>query len=97
MLSEGNPELWIKIFELNVFGALRMLRAFLPDMRKLNFSDIVIVSSVSAKHPYEGGAIYAATKAALDVIAETLRLEVQPNIRVTTISPVLSIPIFSII
>lgn len=85
-LSEGDPERWLKIFELNVFGALRTIRAFLPDMKN-GLSDIIFISSVSAKHPYEGGAIYSATKAALEAIAETLRIEVQPDIRVTTISP----------
>lgn len=86
-LSEGDPELWVKIFELNVFGALRVIRSFLPDMIKNGFGDIVFVSSVSSKQPYDGGAIYSASKAALDVIAETLKLEVQPHLRVTTVSP----------
>lgn len=86
-LSEGDPELWVKIFELNVFGALRVIRSFLPDMIKNGYGDIVFVSSVSSRLPYQGGAIYSASKAALDMIAETLRLEVQPLIRVTILSP----------
>src|SRR5690606_24722264 len=86
-LSEGDPELWLKIINLNVCGALRIVRSFLPDMLKRGFGDIVFVSSVSSKQAYEGGAVYSASKAALDMIAETLRLEVQPHIRVTTISP----------
>lgn len=36
-------------------------------------------------HPYEG--IYSATKSALEGIAETLRLETIPHIKVTLISP----------
>ena len=86
-LAEGDPELWVKIIDLNVCGALRVIRSFLPDMLKKGFGDIVFVSSVSSKKAYEGGAVYAASKAALDMIAETLRLEVQPHIRVTTITP----------
>ncbi|CAN5564162.1 SDR family oxidoreductase [soil metagenome] len=86
-LKDGDPEKWIRIFEINVFGALRIIRAFLPQMLEKERGDIVFISSVSSKHPYPGGAIYAATKASIDVIAETLRLEVQPDIRVTTISP----------
>lgn len=87
LLKEGDPENWVRIFEINVFGALRIIRAFLPQMVEKGQGDIVFISSVSSKHPYSGGAIYAATKASIDVIAETLRLEVQPAIRVTTISP----------
>lgn len=86
-LSEGDPEKWIKIFAVNVFGTLRIIRAFLPDMRRDKLGDIVFISSVSARSPYEGGAIYSGTKSALEAIAETLRLEVQPSIRVTTIVP----------
>src|SRR5690606_600450 len=33
-LSEGDPELWLKIINLNVCGALRIVRSFLPDMLK---------------------------------------------------------------
>jgi predicted outer membrane repeat protein len=87
LLQEGDPENWVRIFEINVFGALRIIRAFLPQMIEKKQGDVVFVSSVSSKHPYSGGAVYAATKASIDVIAETLRLEVQPEIRVTTISP----------
>lgn len=86
-LKDGDPEKWIHIFQTNVFGALRIIRAFLPQMYKRGKGDVVFVSSVSSSKPYSGGAIYAATKASIDIIAETLRLEVQPEIRVTTVSP----------
>lgn len=86
-LKEGNPDRWEEIFKINVFGALRIINGFLKPMMEKGTGDIVFVSSVSANHPYPGGAIYAATKAAIDVIAETLRLETQPDIRVTTVSP----------
>ena len=49
--------------------------------------DIVFVSSVSAHHAHTYGGIYTASKAALEMISETLRLEVQPHVRVTVISP----------
>lgn len=86
-LYEGDPELWLDVFQNNVFGALRIIRAFLPQMKVRGSGDVIFISSVSASKPYPGGAIYTASKAALDVIAETLRLEVQPDIRVTVISP----------
>jgi predicted outer membrane repeat protein len=87
LLKDGNPETWEEIFRINVFGALRIINGFLPAMIEKEEGDIVFISSVSSHHPYQGGAIYAATKAAIDIIAETLRLEVQPNIRVITVSP----------
>jgi NADP-dependent 3-hydroxy acid dehydrogenase YdfG len=86
-LKDGNPDLWEEIFKINVFGTLRIIRGFLPLMMEKGKGDIVLISSVSSKHPYPGGGIYAATKAAIDVIAETLRLEAPPGIRVMTVSP----------
>ena len=86
-LKDGNPDLWEEIFKINVFGTLRIIRGFFPLMVEKGKGDVVLISSVSSKHPYPGGGIYAATKAAIDVIAETLRLETQPIIRVITVSP----------
>ena len=85
-LEEGEPEQWSEIVELNMMSVLRMIRSLVPEMRKKG-GDVVFVSSVSAHHPYEYGAVYSATKAALENIAETLRLEAQPDIRVTMIAP----------
>ncbi len=87
-LAEGDPEKWQSVLNLNVMGHLRTIRSFLPQMlEKNNSSDIVFISSVAARKPHEWGGIYAASKAALQAIAETLRLEVQPKIRVSTILP----------
>jgi NADP-dependent 3-hydroxy acid dehydrogenase YdfG len=85
-LAEGDPAKWSRVFEVNVMGALRLVRAFVPAMLQSG-GDVVMVSSVAARKPYPWGGVYAASKAALDVIAETLRLEVQPRVRVTTVAP----------
>ncbi len=87
-LAEGDPEKWHHIFNLNVMGHLRIIRAFLPQMfEKSNTTDIVFISSVAARKPHAWGGIYAASKAALQSLAETLRLEVQPKVRVSTVLP----------
>jgi len=81
-LAEGDPDLWARVMDVNVVGAMRTLRAFVPPMLARGSGDVVFLSSVSARHPYPYGAAYAASKAALDVVAETLRLETQPALRV---------------
>lgn len=86
-LTEGNPDTWENIFRLNVFSSFRLIRAFVPAMVENDGGDVVFISSVSADHAYEYGGIYAATKAAVDQMAETLRLEVQPAVRVTVVHP----------
>ena len=87
-LAEGDPEKWNSIFQLNVMGHLRIIRSYLPQMlEKRNSPDILFISSVAARKPHPWGGVYSASKAALQAIAETLRLEVQPKIRVSSILP----------
>lgn len=86
-LAEGDPEKWQKVMDVNVMGALRVLRAFLPQMLERKSGHIIFISSVSANQPHLYGGIYSASKTALDVIAETLRLETLPHLKITTISP----------
>jgi NADP-dependent 3-hydroxy acid dehydrogenase YdfG len=86
-LTEGDPEKWRKVIELNLLGALRLVRAFVPGMLAAGTGDVIFISSVAAGKAYPYGGIYAATKAALETVAQTLRLEVLPAVRVTTIAP----------
>lgn len=86
-LTEGDPEKWKSIFDLNVIGTLRLVRAFVPNMLAAGQGDIIFITSVAAGQAYEYGGIYAATKTALESIAATLRLEVLPTVRVTTVAP----------
>lgn len=81
-LREGNPEEWAHILDLNLMGNLRVLRVMLPFMQQ---GHIIFTSSVSAETTYPWGGIYGASKAALETIAETLRLEEQPGIKVGVI------------
>lgn len=94
-LTEGDPAKWAQVLEVNVLGALRLIRAFVPAMLERG-GDVVIVSSVAAHTAYPWGGPYAASKAALETVAETLRLEVLPKVRVTTIAPgVVDTPFFA--
>lgn len=86
-LTEGDPEKWQQVINTNLMGTLRMIRAFVPGMLEAGHGDVVLVTSVAAGQPYPYGGVYAATKTALEVIAETLRQEVLPTIRVTVIAP----------
>lgn len=86
-LTEGDPEKWQQVVNTNLMGTLRMIRAFVPGMLEAGEGDVVLVSSVAAGQSYEYGGVYAATKSALEVIAETLRLEVMPKVRVTVVAP----------
>ena len=86
-LTEGDPEKWQKVIHTNLMGPLRAIRSFVPDMEKNKEGNVVFISSVSANQPHPYGGIYSASKTAVEVVAETLRLETLPHINVTVVSP----------
>jgi NAD(P)-dependent dehydrogenase (short-subunit alcohol dehydrogenase family) len=78
-----------KQMETNFWGPLRMIQAVLPAMRARRKGVIVNVSSVSGRLPgIAYNALYAATKHALGVLSESLRMEVaHRGVRVVCIEP----------
>lgn len=77
-----------RLFDLNFFGALCMIRAVLPHMRKQGRGVIINVSSVAAEFAIPFQAFYSASKAALSSLSEALRCEVSPfGIHVSCVLP----------
>ena len=76
------------VMETNFFGALRMMRAVLPGMRRQRSGRIINISSLAAFHGLPAEAAYCASKSALDTAAQALALEVERfGIFVTSIRP----------
>lgn len=64
-----------ELFETNVFGAMAMTKAVLPQMRARRSGVIVNVSSAVTIRPLPALAVYSASKAALNAFTESLALE----------------------
>jgi NAD(P)-dependent dehydrogenase (short-subunit alcohol dehydrogenase family) len=86
---ESTPDaVYRRVFETNVFGVLRMLRAVLPIMRQAGHGVIVQTSSLSGVIPNPFTGAYGASKHALEALSESLRYEVEPfGIRVVIVEP----------
>ncbi len=76
------------IFDTNVFGCHRMVRAVLPTMRDQKSGQIFQISSQLGRLVVPAGGHYSATKFALEAMGEQLAYELVPhNIDVTIIQP----------
>jgi short-subunit dehydrogenase len=76
------------IMELNVYGALYAIQAVVPKMRLGGGGVILNISSMVSKLRLPGLGTYAATKAALNLLSATARVELAAeNIRVITVFP----------
>jgi len=77
-----------QLYEVNVFGVLRMVRAVLPVMRKEGSGRIINISSIAGKLVTPVNGAYASSKFALEALSDALRLEVEPfNVQVILIEP----------
>lgn len=75
-------------FEVNVFGLVRMIQLVLPQMRARGSGTIVNISSMGGRIWMPIGGWYHATKHALEVLSDTLRVEVRPfGVDVVVIQP----------
>ncbi|MES2779797.1 MAG: oxidoreductase [Bacteroidota bacterium] len=75
-------------FEVNVFGALDVMRAALPHFRANRSGHILNISSVGGFVAFPGVGVYNASKFALEALSESLHKEVKPlGIHVTLIEP----------
>lgn len=83
--SDADVEL---LFNTNVHGPVRLIKALLPGMRAARSGTIVNISSISAKVSPAGSGYYSASKAALEGITGSLRAELAPlGIRAFTVEP----------
>lgn len=78
---------WDTMIDVNVRGLLNGIAAVLPVFQRLGGGHFVTVASVGAHEVVPTSAVYSATKHAAWAITEGLRQEVDPSIRVTTVSP----------
>lgn len=78
---------WDRCIDVNLKGVLHGIMAVHDQMIAQGRGHIVNLSSIYGNHPVAGAAVYGATKAAVNVLSESLRQESQGKIKVTTIRP----------
>lgn len=82
-LSEAQRQM-----EVNVFGAIRLIKLVLPVFRKRQSGRIVMVSSIAGRVTGPMGGWYHASKYALEALSDALRMEAAPyGVQVAIVEP----------
>lgn len=87
-IEETPTEEMRAVFNTNLFGAIDVIKAVLPGMRHQKSGIIINITSIAGYTglPFRG--LYSATKGALELITETLSMEVKPfGIQVVNVAP----------
>ncbi len=75
-------------FETNLFGPIEVIKAVLPQMRSQKSGLIINITSIAGYMGLPYRSVYSASKGALELITEALRMEVQSfGIQITNVAP----------
>lgn len=87
-VEEVPEELVRRSFEVNFFGAWRVIQGFLPHLRARRSGHLILTSAAAAIANYPGFGAYGAAKRALEGLGESLAQELRPcGVRVTLVQP----------
>jgi NADP-dependent 3-hydroxy acid dehydrogenase YdfG len=91
-VEDSDPDDWTRMFDVNVVGTKRVTSALLPLLRDGivagKTASILMITSIAAHVPYEGGSGYNAAKFAQHAMTAVLRLELAGEpIRVIEVAP----------
>lgn len=86
--ENANINDWETMMQTNVIGLLYVTKAVLPFMIANKKGHIINMGSVAAKDVYQFGNAYCGSKAAVDVLSHSMRIDLLPHkIKVTAIHP----------
>ena len=95
---EDDPNSWDEMIDTNVKGLLFVTHAVLPGMMERKIGHIINIGSIAGHEAYPKGAVYCASKHAVDAITRSLRMDtIDKNILVSTIDAGLVETNFSVI
>lgn len=87
-IQEGNPQDWEDMINTNIKGLLYVTREVLPQMVQRNTGHIINIGSIAGHQVYPQGAVYCATKQAVNALSNGLRMDLfGTKIRVSTVDP----------
>lgn len=87
-IFKGEVDDWERMIDTNVKGLLYVTRVVSPSMVARKSGHIINIGSIAGKGVYPNGAVYCATKYAVNALSQGMRMDMLPyGIRVTQICP----------
>jgi hypothetical protein len=97
-LQTGDPDLWDQMISTNVTGLLNVTRAVVPGMVANGRGHVINIGSIAGRETYPNGAVYCASKAAVDRITTGLRMDLLGSgVKVSNVEPGLVETEFSVV
>jgi NAD(P)-dependent dehydrogenase (short-subunit alcohol dehydrogenase family) len=87
-VEDNSDEEWLRVFDVNVFGVARTVRAALPALRNSDRAAVVVTSSIAAIAGIPQRAVYSASKGALHALMMAMAADaVRDGVRVNAVAP----------
>lgn len=87
-IDEGVLSDWEQMIDTNLKGLLYVSKMVIPCMKSQKKGIIINVTSIAGKEAYPQGNVYCSTKAAVDQLSKSMRMDLLPyGIRITSIAP----------
>lgn len=88
LFDQADLQDWDTMIDTNVKGLLYVSKAVLPAMIEKKSGHIINLGSIAGKEIYERGNVYCATKAAVQALSKSMRIDLLPHrIKITAIHP----------
>jgi NAD(P)-dependent dehydrogenase (short-subunit alcohol dehydrogenase family) len=84
---ECEPEAWLRALEVNLYGSFLLCHSVTPGMLARGSGRLILLAGGGATSPRAGFSAYAASKAGVVRLAETLAEELRPYVQVNAIAP----------
>ncbi|MFH0760513.1 MAG: SDR family oxidoreductase [Bacteroidota bacterium] len=87
-IQDGSTDDWDQMIDTNIKGLLYMTRMIAPGMIERQSGHIINIGSIAGKEVYPNGAVYCATKSAVDALTRGMRQDLVPyGIKVSSVCP----------
>jgi hypothetical protein len=85
---QGSIDHWEQMIDTNIKGLIYLTKAIIGKMINRKEGHVINIGSIAGRNAYQNGNVYCATKAAVDSLTQSMRIDFLPyNIKVSQVAP----------